>query len=64
MVMPKCARMVPTISDATATFNTPEVSADQIQPVVLATLKAAFAQIENTASMIRKLEEYRGAFAA
>jgi nicotinamidase-related amidase len=52
------------ISDATATFNTPEVSADQIQPVVLATLKAAFAQIENTASMIRKLEEYRSAFAA
>src|ERR1700719_471260 len=52
------------ISDATATFNTPEVSADQIQPVVLATLKAAFAQIENTASMIRKLEEHRSAFAA
>jgi biuret amidohydrolase len=52
------------ISDATATFNTPEVSADQIQLVVLATLKAAFAQIENTASMIRKLEEYRSAFAA
>ena len=52
------------ISDATATFNTPEVSADQIQPVVLATLKAAFAQIENTTSMIRKLEEHRSAFAA
>ena len=34
------------------------------QPVVLATLKAAFAQIENTASMIRKLEEHRSAFAA
>jgi hypothetical protein len=52
------------MSDATATFNTPEVSADQIQPVVLATLKAAFAQIENTTSMIRKLEEHRSAFAA
>ena len=52
------------ISDATATFNTPEASADQIQPIVLATLKAAFAQIENTASMIRKLEEQRSAFAA
>jgi nicotinamidase-related amidase len=52
------------ISDGTATFNTPEVSADQIQPVVLATLKAAFAQIENTAGMIRKLEEHRSAFAA
>jgi len=47
-----------------ATFNTPEVSADQIQPVVLATLKAAFAQIENTAGMIRKLEEQRSAVAA
>ena len=44
------------VSDATATFNTPEASADQIQPIVLATLKAAFAQIENTASMIRKLQ--------
>lgn len=52
------------ISDATATFNTPEASAEQIQPIVLATLKAAFAQIENTASMIRKLEEQRSAFAA
>ena len=52
------------ISDATATFNTPEVSADQIQPVVLATLKAAFAQIESTASMIRKLEEHTSAVAA
>jgi len=52
------------ISDATATFNTPEASADQIQPVVLATMKAAFAQVENTATMIRKLEEHRGAFAA
>jgi ureidoacrylate peracid hydrolase len=38
------------ISDATATFNTPEASADQIQPVVLATMKAAFAQVENTAT--------------
>ncbi len=44
------------ISDATATFDTPEASADQIQPIVLATLKAAFAQVEDTASMIRKLE--------
>jgi hypothetical protein len=52
------------ISDGTATFNTPEISAEQIQPVVLATLKAAFAQVENTASMIRKLEEHRSAFAA
>jgi ureidoacrylate peracid hydrolase len=52
------------ISDATATFNTPEVSADQIQPVVLATLKAAFAQIENVASMSRKLEEHRSGLAA
>ena len=47
------------ISDGTATFNTPDASADQIQPIVLATLKAAFAQVENTASMIRKLEEWR-----
>jgi hypothetical protein len=31
---------------------------------VLATMKAAFAQVENTATMIRKLEEQRGAFAA
>jgi len=52
------------IGDATATFNTPEASADQIQPIVLATLKAAFAQIEDTASMIRKLEEQRSAVAA
>jgi ureidoacrylate peracid hydrolase len=52
------------ISDATATFNTPEASADQIQPIVLATLKAAFAQVENTASMIRKLEDQRRTYAA
>jgi ureidoacrylate peracid hydrolase len=52
------------ISDATATFNMPEASADQIQPVVLATMKAAFAQVENTAAMIRKLEEQRSAVAA
>jgi nicotinamidase-related amidase len=52
------------VSDATATFNTPEASADQIQPIVLATLKAAFAQIENTASMIRKLQEQKSAAAA
>jgi nicotinamidase-related amidase len=45
------------ISDATATFNTPELSADQIQPVVLATMKAAFAQVEKTASMIGKVSE-------
>ena len=38
------------ISDATATFNTPEASIAQIQPVVLATMKAAFAQVENTAT--------------
>lgn len=44
------------ISDGTATFNTPEASADQIQPIVLATLKAAFAQVETTASMIDKLD--------
>jgi hypothetical protein len=31
---------------------------------VLATLKAAFAQVENTTAMIRKLEEQRSAFAA
>jgi hypothetical protein len=30
---------------------------------VLATLKAAFAQVENTSSMIRKLEEWRSAAA-
>jgi regulator of PEP synthase PpsR (kinase-PPPase family) len=52
------------VSDATATFNTPEASADQIQPIVLATLKAAFAQIENTASMMRKLQEQKSAAAA
>ncbi len=52
------------VSDATATFNTPEASADQIQPIVLATLKAAFAQIENTDSMIRKLQEQKSAAAA
>jgi hypothetical protein len=52
------------ICDATATFNTPEASADQIQPVVLATMKAAFAQVENTAAMIRKLDEQRSAVAA
>jgi ureidoacrylate peracid hydrolase len=44
------------MSDATATFNTPEASADQTQPVVLATLRAAFAQVEDTATMIGKLE--------
>ncbi len=52
------------ISDATATFNTPEASADQIQQVVLATLRAAFAQVENTSAMIRKLKEQRSAAAA
>jgi hypothetical protein len=31
---------------------------------VLATMKAAFAQVENTAAMIRKLEEQRSAVAA
>jgi nicotinamidase-related amidase len=49
------------LSDATATFDTPELSADQIQPVVLATMRAAFAQVENTASMIGKLAEHKGA---
>ena len=53
------------ISDATATFDTPELSADQMQPVVLATMKTAFAQVENTASMIGKLANRRsGAQAA
>ena len=52
------------LSDATATFDTPELSADQIQPVVLATMKAAFAQVENTASMIGKLLERQGAVRA
>src|SRR5271170_4299870 len=47
------------LDDATATFDTPELSADQIQPVVLATMKAAFAQVENTAWMVEKLE-YKG----
>ncbi len=42
------------VSDGTATFDTPDASADQIQRVVLATLKAAFAQAEDTASVIRK----------
>ena len=49
------------LSDATATFDTPELTADQIQPVVLATMRAAFAQVENTASMIDKLAEHKGA---
>ncbi len=45
------------MSDATATFNTPEATADQIQPVVLATMKAAFAQVETAATMVQKLEK-------
>jgi ureidoacrylate peracid hydrolase len=52
------------LSDATATFDTPELKADQIQPVVLATMKAAFAQVENTASMIGKLAKQGAARAA
>ncbi len=52
------------LSDATATFDTPELKADQIQPVVLATMKAAFAQVENTASMISKLAKQGAARAA
>jgi hypothetical protein len=51
------------ISDGTATFNTPEVSADQIQSIMLATLKTAFAQVENTTAMIHELGEQRIAFA-
>jgi nicotinamidase-related amidase len=43
------------ISDATACFDLPEVSAEQIQVAVCATLQMAFAQIETTASMIAKL---------
>lgn len=49
------------ISDGTATFDTPELSADQIQPVVLATMKAAFAQVETTSSMIAKLVQQKSA---
>jgi ureidoacrylate peracid hydrolase len=49
------------ISDGTATFDTPEISADQIQPVVLATMKAAFAQVETTSSMIAKLVQQKSA---
>ena len=49
------------ISDGTATFDTPEISADQIQPIVLATMKAAFVQVENTSSMVGKLAQQRGA---
>jgi nicotinamidase-related amidase len=44
------------ISDATACFDLPEVTAEQIQTAVCATLQMAFAQIETTASMVSKLE--------
>jgi ureidoacrylate peracid hydrolase len=43
------------ISDATACFDLPGVSADQIQKTVCASLQLAFAQIETTESMVNKL---------
>jgi len=44
------------MSDGTATFDLPEVSAEQIQKTVCATLAMAFAQVETVDSMIRKLD--------
>jgi nicotinamidase-related amidase len=52
------------ISDATACFDLPEVSAEQIQKTVCATLKMAFAQIETTASMVELLSAGSSAKAA
>lgn len=49
------------ISGAAATFDTPAASADRIQPAVLATMKAAFAQVENVASAIRERDEQSSA---
>jgi len=43
------------ISDGTATFDLPDVTAEQIQKAVCATLQMAFAQVETTESMIAKL---------
>ncbi|MBM7046561.1 cysteine hydrolase family protein [Rhizobium lusitanum] len=44
------------ISDGTATFDLPDVSAEQVQKAVCATLAMAFAQIETADSMIAKLD--------
>jgi len=49
------------ISGATTTFDPPAASADRIQPAVLATMKAAFAQVENVASAIRERDEQSSA---
>jgi ureidoacrylate peracid hydrolase len=43
------------ISDATATFDLPGVTAEEVQKAVCATLAMAFAQVETTADMIGKL---------
>jgi nicotinamidase-related amidase len=52
------------ISDATACFDLPEVSAEQIQTAVCATLQMAFAQVETASSMVGKLEAGMAAKAA
>jgi nicotinamidase-related amidase len=44
------------IDDATATFDLPGVSAEQIQATVCATLAMAFAQIESSDSVIEKIK--------
>ncbi|RUZ72650.1 isochorismatase family protein, partial [Mesorhizobium sp. M7A.F.Ca.US.006.01.1.1] len=52
------------ISDGTATFDLPDVTAEEIQKAVCATLAMAFAQIETTDSMIEKLNKSESAIAA
>jgi ureidoacrylate peracid hydrolase len=44
------------VRDATACFDLPEVSAEQIQVAVCATLQMAFAQVETTESVVAKLD--------
>jgi ureidoacrylate peracid hydrolase len=44
------------MSDATACFDLPQISAEEIQKAVCASLQLAFAQIETADSMIKKLD--------
>ncbi|WP_019061952.1 cysteine hydrolase family protein [Streptomyces prunicolor] len=48
-------------SDATATFDLPEVTAEQIQQSVCATLAMAFAQVATAATIVDKLSLQRSA---
>jgi ureidoacrylate peracid hydrolase len=52
------------ISDGTATFDLPGVTAEEVQRAVCATLAMAFAQIETTDDMIAKLDQQFTAQAA